>query len=112
MATVNFDVLGEQRDSCKTVKWAGVVGADSCTPFEFAAFPDKSVQVIGPTFVSAVTIQGSNDGTNYVTLTDNLGLPLSFTAAGIKFIAENTRYIKPVIAAGASVNTIIITGNK
>lgn len=110
MATVNFSDLGNQREGVRTVSWSGIVGADNCTPYEFSAYPDKSVQVLGPTFVSNVVIQGSNDGTNWATLTDNLGNPLTFGAAGLKYITENTRYIRPSVAAGASVNTVIITG--
>lgn len=62
--------------------------------------PDKSVQVTG-TFTTQ-DIEGSNDGTNFVTLTDAQGSDLQFSAAGIRQILENPRYIRPKTPVGAS----------
>ena len=66
---------------------------------------DKTVKVFG-TFGDTLTIQGSNDGTNWATLSDSTGVPLEFTAAGIKLIAECPRYIRP--SAGASITSVTV----
>lgn len=54
-----------------------------------------------------VLIEGSNDGTNYVTLTDGAGSALSFTAAGLKAITEAVKWIRPRVSAGTSVRADI-----
>ncbi len=89
--------------------WTGITDADTVTPIELGAFADRSVQVTGVGSPAAtVTIVGSNDGTNYVTLNDLQGSPLSFTAAGLKGISEATRYIKPAVTGGTG-EAVVVT---
>lgn len=89
-------------------QWSGITDADTVTPLEMGAFADRSVQVTGVGSPAAtVAIQGSNDGTNYVTLYDLQGSALSFTAAGLKGIAEATRYIKPVVTGGTGESVVV-----
>ena len=104
MATIS---LTQQKNLVHTdnVTWAAVTGSDVGEAREYAKFNDKTVQVFG-TFGDDLTIQGSNDGTNWATLSDSSGLPLVFTAAGIKLIAENPRYIRP--SAGASITSVTV----
>lgn len=66
-------------------------------------YVDRSVQVVG-TFDSATcAIQGSNDGTNWSSLTDPAGNAIELTAAGLVQVIENCRYIRPLVSsAGAS----------
>lgn len=66
---------------------------------------DKSVHVVGNFGIGGTcVIQGSNDGTNWVTLTDPQGNALSFTSTGLEMIAENPLYIRPFISAGTGVD--------
>jgi len=69
------------------------------TRVQLNRYPDKTVQVDG-TFGAAgqVTIQGSNDGTTWATLSDPQGNLLVITSAGIKAISENPLYIRPLAA--------------
>ncbi len=90
----------------ETVTWAAVTGSDTGAPYEYAKFSDKTIQCSG-TFGDTLTIQGSNDGTNWDTLTDNLGAALTFTAAGMRLIAQNPRYIRP--SAGSSISSVTVT---
>ena len=69
---------------------------------------DRSVQLKGTWNSATVVIEGSNDGTNFVTLTDGLGNALSFTADGLKNIGELTRYIRARVSSG-SVTACAIT---
>ena len=57
-------------------------------------YPDKTVHVTGTFGTATVTIQGSNDGTNFTNLVDPQGNALSFTATGIEQILENPEYIR------------------
>lgn len=83
--------------------WAGfVANADVGTSITDQNLNDRSVQVTGSFAGSlSITIQGSNDGTNWFTLTDQGGSPLTFTAAGGGMIAELTEYVRPIADAGA-----------
>ena len=76
---------------------------DTGVPIEMPGSTVRSIQ-IGGTFDSAtVVIEGSNDGTNYLTLTDPQGNALSKTAAAIEAIQESPRFLRPkVTSAGGS----------
>lgn len=107
MATVNYSVLASKKDT-KIVLWPGLTGGDEGQAIDLSDYPDKTVQVIGPTFDGAVTLQGSGYDDNYNILTDSLGIDLSFTAAGSNSVKENLQMFKPVVAAGTSENTVVL----
>ena len=104
MATVNRTRVKNLTNS-ETITWAAVTGSDVGDAYEYSKFADKTVQVLG-TFGDTLTIQGSNDGTNWATLSDSSGVELTFTAADIKLIAESPRYIRP--SAGASITSVTV----
>ncbi len=81
--------------------WTGLDLDDSGSPIEVVDFPDRTVTVTG-TFGAAgsVTLQGSNDGTNWFALTDGQGNAITKTAAGMELIVEAPRYIRPLVTAG------------
>lgn len=106
MAVVNFTKV-KNLVGTETVTWTPVTGSDTATPYEYGKFADKTIQVFG-TFGDTLTIQGSNDGTNWATISDSLGVELTFTAVGIKLIAENPRFIRPSPGGSISSVTIII----
>jgi hypothetical protein len=85
-----------------TILWEAMDGGDTGAPFELLDFNDNTVTVTGTFDSNTLTMQGSNDGTNWFTLTDNLGLAVTFTAAGGRYIAEAPRYIRPSLGSGAS----------
>lgn len=89
--------------------WTGVAPGDTCEPVQFGGAPDRSVQVVGTFGGATINIHGSNDGTNYTSLTDPQGNDIAITAAKIEAISELTRYFKPVISggAGSSINVIL-----
>lgn len=58
--------------------------------------PDKTIQFVASTGGSATaTIEGSNDGTNYLSLTDPQGNAISPTDDAMELVVENPRYIRP-----------------
>ena len=61
-----------------------------------------SVQIAGTFGGATVTLQGSNDGANYVTLKDTSGTASSVRAAGLVDFSTACRYIKPGISGGTS----------
>jgi hypothetical protein len=101
MATRAANSLTSAEMTVKRYSWTGLLNGDDGTPLEFPQYADRSVQVTG-TFGAGGTIvlEGTNDGTNYVTLKDPLGAAVSFTAAGLKLIGELPWKIRPRVTAG------------
>lgn len=69
---------------------------------------DRSVQMVGTWNSATVSLQGSNDGTNWASLTDPLGNALALTADGLKQVSEITRYIRAKVTSG-SVTSVTVT---
>jgi hypothetical protein len=73
---------------------------------------DCCVQVTGDFEEGIVTIEGSNDGETFATLTDApgaVGRTLAFNAPGLKSIAENPMWLRPR-RDGAAETTIVLVG--
>lgn len=92
------------------ISWKGMATGESGNSLPLAQYADRSVQVEG-TFGAGgvISIQGSNDGVNYVTLTDPQGNPLSFTSAGLEAITEMVAFIRPVVLSGDGTTNINVT---
>jgi hypothetical protein len=68
----------------------------------YPEYSDRSVQVIGTFDSATITLQGSNDGTNFYSLSVVSGTTCAFTAAGLKGIFELPRYIRPILTGGTT----------
>ena len=88
-------------------KWLDLANTDTGTPLLIDRRTDRTVQVNG-TFGAGGTcvIEGSIDGTNYITLSDLQGTALSFTAAGLEGVTEAVTFIRPRISAGDGTTAI------
>ena len=100
--------LGEA--GCFSITWTGLLNGDTGSAVEIVRGADKSAQIAG-TFGTGGTlkIQGSNDGTNYVSLTDPQGNAIEKTAASIEQVSELTRYIRPNVTAGDATTNLSVT---
>lgn len=67
-----------------------------------------SVQVVGTFGGATVTIQISNDGTNWATLQDIEGSDVSFTAAGLVDFSTAALYIRASASGGSSQDVDVI----
>lgn len=88
-------------DRGQVVTWTPVTESDTCLPFENPGRSDRSVQVEGTFGGATITIEGSNDGTNWHTLHDGSGTALTFTSADLRQVLEVTRYIRAKTASGS-----------
>lgn len=90
-----------------TFTWGPLANGDDGAAVQYGAFTDRSVQFRG-TFGTGgtVALEGSNDGTNWVVLTDPQGNTISKTAASIEAITEATRYVRPRVTAGDGTTAI------
>lgn len=97
-------------DGALVVQWSGLLNGDIGAPVEYPGHSDRSVQIQGTFGVGGTcVIQGSNDGTNYQSLTDPQGNAISKTAASIEMVTELTRYIRPNITAGDGTTNLEVT---
>lgn len=102
MATRTFTT--DQYVTTAQVAWADIATGDTMVAYEISdqAGLAGAVQFAGTFGGATVTLTGSNDGTNYVTLTDTVGSDISVTSAGLIEFSTSCRYIKPGITGGTS----------
>ena len=74
------------------------------------SLPDKTVHITGTAGSGlSIKIEGSNDNSNWVTLTDPQGSALIFTAIDkISVVQENPLYIRPNVTAGDGSTSITV----
>lgn len=114
MATVNPVIthVGKFKDDAHTVLWEALTNTNQDGGrVEMPGSSDRSIQCEGTFGGATITVQGSNEvtPTNWETLTDVHGNPCTFTAAGIKAVAEITRWIRPLLSGGAG-SDVDVTG--
>lgn len=91
----------ESLTNIRQYKWA-MTGADTGVSVLSGNFGDKTISVIGGTWGSAtLLVEGSNDGTNFITLTDPQGNAVSKTADFIETLEENPLYIRVRTSGGS-----------
>lgn len=89
------------------ISWPSMGNADNGTPASLLSASEKSVQVTGTFGSATVILQGSNDGSNWRTLSDPQGNAISFTSAGLEAVLEHTRYIRPNTSGGTGTDVTV-----
>ena len=116
MATVAF-TRAEAAGGCYRYTWAGLTPGDVGVPVSAPGAADRSVHVFGTLGGASVVIEASNEDaasvSDYETLHDAQGTPLSLSSAGIYFVAENGNLVRPRISggSGSSVTVILLARN-
>lgn len=88
--------------------WNGLTTGDTGAPIKMVQANDRSVQVTGTFGAATVTIQGSNDGTNWFTLNSPQGTAMNFTAAGLLAVQEHVNYLRPIVVGGTTPSIVIV----
>lgn len=92
----------------QTVQWVGETGTG--VKAEVAAYSDITIQASGS---GTLTVEGSNDGTNWVALKDMAtGLALSVTVPGMAVLMEHPYFIRAVVTGGTATVTALASGNR
>jgi hypothetical protein len=79
-----------------TVEWTNLTGTDTGVQMSLGDANDKSVQITGALGGGTITIEGSNNGTDWAVLSDPQGNPLVFTSSGkIEAILEAVAFLRP-----------------
>jgi hypothetical protein len=88
-------------DHAHVALWEGLGTGESGDAVEMPGSADRSAQIAGTFGSGTITIEGSNDGTNWYTLDDPQGVAISTTSAGIFAVSQLTRYIRPTLTGGS-----------
>lgn len=101
MAAISPSLTQPTTGQILVVTWTPLANGDVGVTADYPRWADRNVQVFG-TFGAggSLKIEGSNNGSNWATLTDMAGNTAVFTAAGIKMIQENVMWIRPSVTAG------------
>lgn len=102
MATINPAVtLPGPNYSLRLATWTPLLNSDQGAAFSFVDWADRCFQVSG-TFGTGGTIvlEGSNNGTDWSTLTDVAGQAMSYTAATVRQVSEAPQFVRPRVTAG------------
>lgn len=90
--------------------WTGLLNGDTGAAVEMPEYGDRTVQITGTFGVGGtLVLQGSNDGTNWFSLTDPQGNLISKTAAAGENVMETPRYTRPIVTAGDGSTSLVVT---
>lgn len=104
---------GRHSSNIIRVTWANVTENDTCGLMECGDFADRSVQFVGTFGGATARLQGSNDGTNFVDMTDPQGNAISKSAASLEAITEQTYALKPTFSGGSGQSvTVTVVGRR
>jgi hypothetical protein len=114
MATINPTVKRAPQGAGSIITSSWVLGnADTGVQIDLTDYADRSVQVEGTFGSATITIQGSNDGTNWQTVRGPDSVALTFTASGLKQVLETTLYLRVISAGGTGTSvTVTLVGRK
>lgn len=107
MATIEFTKQNPDR-RVDIVTWANLGQGDDGQPYVAYNRPDKTIQILGSFDSTTVLFEGSNDGSNWETLTDADGSACSFTGADLVFVREAPFYVRPIIDSDGGSGDITI----
>lgn len=103
--------VGERDGNSVLVTWSMVTANVEGLPIECVQMTDLCWQSFATNQGGAVvTIQGSNDGTNYFTMTNaSGGAAVTFSADGGKQTIERPRYIRPYLTTAGTAAVVAVT---
>lgn len=92
------------------VIWSGIASGDTFTPFTLTQQYGlaASVQVTGTFAGASVTIEVSNDGTNWVATKDVLGTAIAFSSTGYAELSLCAAYIRPAVTGGSATGLSVV----
>ena len=102
MGTINGAVRDIGREGIsRTITWETLTTTNPTgVAAEWCEYDKRCVSITGTFGGATVTLQGSNDDTNYFTLTDQQTVAISKTAAALEQVNELPRFVKPVVTGG------------
>ena len=111
MATINATQTTPSFDgSVVVVAWTGLAASgDVGDAQSYSNYGDKTFIVSGAfNGTPTVTIEGSNDGINWVTLSNRQGTSMTFTSAGMNTSQDKPVFVRPRMTAGSGGASITV----
>jgi len=101
MASISPVINQPSTGQILVVTWAPLANGDVGVTADYPRWADRNIQIFG-TFGAggSIKVEGSNDNSNWATLTDMGGATLVFTSAGVRMIQENVMWVRPSVTAG------------
>ena len=91
------------------ISWSGLLNADTGAAVELVDYADKTATMTGTFGVGgSITLQGSNNGTDWFALTDAQTSAVTKNSAAMELIVENPRYIRPIVTAGDGTTNLVV----
>ena len=101
---------GDQDGSSKLFTWALTTADPTGDQVEWVQWADRAFQANGTWGGATLTLQGSNDGTNWETLSNAAGgTAATQTANGGKAVIEVYRYARPSLTTPGTGATVAVT---
>lgn len=91
--------------------WTGLLVTDDGSWVANDGHPDRTFQVLGTFGGATLRMEGTNEatpGAAVFTLTDQVGGPLAFTAAGGRVAAEAPRWVRPFVVGGDGTTALTV----
>jgi hypothetical protein len=112
MATITATTDRNTSNGAIIVTWAAMGNADTGTSFAVPSAANLTFQQSGTFGGATIVLQGSNDGTNWSTLTQTGGanVAFSYTTAGVHCPVEMPVYVRPVTSGGtgSAVDAVLV----
>ena len=119
MADVIPQVTNESNDgSVFTIVWGPLTTTDRAGSMigrtgglSVPRLSDKTIHFTGNFGAGSplLTLQGSNDGINWLPLTDSQGTAITYGAAALEAVIENPLYIRPSLSGGDGTTSVTAT---
>lgn len=93
------------------VSWTNLTfsGLDTGSPLSYSAWNERTVHVFGTFGVGGtVSIEGSNDGTNWAPVANRAGAAMTFTTPGLNRVQDYPLYLRPRITAGDGTTSLSV----
>jgi hypothetical protein len=91
------------------IGWTGLLNGDTGAVVEMVDYADKTVTITGTFGVGGtVALQGSNNNSDWFSLTDPQANAISKGTAAMEIVIENPRYIRPSVTAGDGTTSLTV----
>jgi len=89
--------------------WSGLLQGDNGDGIQYSHYLNKTFQVFGTFGGATISIQGSNDGTNWAPLNDATGTALTLTASKlIRRTDDIPLWVRPVVNGGDGTTSLTV----
>lgn len=91
------------------ITWSGLLQGDNGDGIDYTHYLNKTFQVFGTFGGASITVQGSNDGTNWAALSDGQGATLSLTSSKpLRRSDDIPMFVRPVVSGGDGTTSLTV----